>query len=236
MERIDDLQIKGLRLIQDTDLFMFGTDSVLLADFARVKKNTSVLDIGTGTGVICFLLYGRCDCARYTGIDIQQRSIELAKKSQKLNGIGDTMEFVCTDLKDFNRKGCYDLVCSNPPYERLGTGFTGGNDHVLTSRYEVAATLDDIVACAARSLKPKGRLCMVYKAERLAELTIVLKEHGLELKGIRTIHSKSGAAPRLILVEAMKGANSGVKWYPPLIMYDSEGRETQEVKRIYGQG
>lgn len=236
MERIDDLQIKGLKLIQDTDLFMFGTDSVLLADFARVKKNTTVLDIGTGTGVICFLLYGRCDSAFYTGIDIQPRSIELAKRSVELNEIESGMEFICTDLKEFIRKDSFDLVCSNPPYERLGTGFTGGNDHVMLSRYETAATLKDIVSCAAVNLKPKGRFCLIYKAERLGELTLELKAQGLELKGLRTIHKNKGAAPRLILAEAMKGAGPGVKWYAPLIMYDEDRNITDEVRRIYGEG
>ena len=235
MERIDDLQ-NGLRLIQDTDLFMFGTDSVLLSDFARVKKNTAVLDIGTGTGVICFLLYARCDTAKYTGIDIQRRSIELAEKSRKLNGIERNMEFICTDLKDFDGKASFDLVCSNPPYERIGTGFVGGNDHVMLSRYETAATLDDIVACSARSLTPKGRFCMVYKAERIAELVLTLNEYGLELKGIRTVHKKAGTAPRLVLIEAIKGGNSGVKWFEPLIMYNGDGSISMEMRRIYGEG
>ena len=236
MERIDDLQIKGLRIIQDTELFMFGTDSVLLADFACVKSGMTVLDIGTGTGVICFLLYGRCDKARYTGIDIQQKSIQLAEKSRRLNGIEGAIRFICTDLKDFNEKNSYDLICSNPPYERLGTGFLGGNDHVLTSRYETTATLKDIVACSSRCLKSKGRLCMVYKAERLGELTVALKEQGLELKGIRTIHKNAKTAPRLVLIEAMKDGNLGVKWYPPLIMYNMDGSMSDDMRRIYGEG
>lgn len=230
------MQIKGLHIIQDTDLFMFGTDSVLLADFARVKKNTDVLDIGTGTGVICFLLYGRCGSAKYTGIDIQPRAIELAKRSKALNSIDEGIEFICTDLKDFTRKNSYDLVCTNPPYEKLGTGFTGGNEYVMKSRYETASTLFDIISCAARNLKPKGRLCMVYKAERIAELTLALSAHGLELKALRTIQKNAATPPRLILVEAIKGGNCGVKWHAPLIMYDNGGKLTDEMRRIYNGG
>lgn len=233
MERVDDLQLKNLKLVQDTNLFMFGTDSVLLADFARPKKHTRVLDIGTGTGVICFLLWGRCESADYTGIDIQQKSINLANKSKALNGI-DNIEFICTDLKEFTRKDSFDLICSNPPYERLGTGFTGGNEHVMLSRYETAANLCDLVSCAARNLKPKGRFCMVYKAERIAELVKVLGGFDLELKVIRPIQKNAASPPRLLLLESVKGAATGVKWHPPLMMYDDKGKETDELRRIYG--
>lgn len=235
MERIDDLQIKGLRLIQDTDLFMFGTDSVLLSDFARPKKNTRILDIGTGTGVICFLLYGRCEDAKYVGIDIQQKSINLACRSKEMNGTS-AIDFICTDLKDYTDKSGFDLVCSNPPYERLGTGFTGGNEQVRLSRYETAADIDDLIACASLNVKPKGRVCMVYKAERLGELIKVMGKYRLELKRLRPIQKNAVSAPRLILVEAIKDGNMGVKWQEPLLLYDMDGNESEELRRIYGNG
>lgn len=234
MERTDDLQIKGLRIIQDTDLFMFGTDSVLLCDFAKVKKNTRVLDIGTGTGVICFLLWARCETASYVGIDIQKRSIDLANRSKEMNKISN-IEFLNEDLKDFTNKHSFDLVCSNPPYEKIGTGFTGGNEHIKQSRYETASSLDDVVCCAWRNLKPKGKFVMIYKAERLFELIKVMDKYGIELKRIRPIQKNITTAPRLILIEGISGGNSFVQWLPPLIMYDENKQLSMEVRRIYGE-
>ncbi|MBQ9624480.1 MAG: methyltransferase [Clostridia bacterium] len=212
MERTDDLQ-NGLYIIQDTDMFMFGTDSVLLSKFIRLKKKQRILDLGTGTGVLCFLLYGRCKEAFYTGIDIQQQCIDLAKKSRALNKIESGIEFFCTDLKDFTDKEGFDIVCSNPPYERLNTGFMGGNEAVQKSRYELTAALEDIIACAARNLKSKGRLFIIYKAERIGEFTVLCHKYGLELKGIKPIQNSLNRPPRLLLLEAMKDGEKGVKWY-----------------------
>ena len=235
MERIEDLQRDGLKIIQDTDKFMFGTDSVLLANFAKIKKNQKVLDIGTGTGIITFLMYGRHKNANYTAIDIQEEMIEMANRSKALNGI-ENIEFIHTDLKDFDKKEYFDVVVCNPPYEKLGTGFTNGNDAILQSRYEISATLQDIIACAKNSLKSNGKLFMIYKAERIAELANVLTSANLELKGIQPIVKNAVTPPRLILIEAIKGGHLGVKWHEPIIMYDENGQLTNQVRSIYNAG
>lgn len=230
MEQIHDLQLNHLKIIQDDDKFMFGTDGVLLARFAKVKKGERALDIGSGTGIVSFIGFGLQSQAHYTGIDIQADMTDMAQRSQELNGI-EPMEFVTADLKGYDGRHGFDVVTCNPPYEKLGAGEQTQNPYAQIARYEIAAELPDIVACAFRALQPAGRLYMIHRAHRLTQVARVLREHQLELKGIRPILKDARSAPKLLLLEASYGGKEYLHWYPPVILYgeDRKMRDYEEM-------
>ncbi len=211
MERIEDLG--NIKIYQDDSKFKFGTDALLLAKYVNVKKGNRVLDIGTGTGIITFSIYK--PLASFVGIDIQEDMISLANKSKALNSL-ENIDFIHCDLKEYCEKHSFDCLVSNPPYEPLGSGFINENEKI--SRYEYKATLEDIVECAKNNGKPNSRFYMIYKANRLFELCVVLNRHGFSLKEIVPLQKNENTAPRLIMIKAVKNGKSDTKWLAPIYL------------------
>ena len=234
-EQIDDLQIMGLKIIQKKDGFKFGTDAVLLSDFAKsiISKNT--LDLCTGTGIIPFLLYGKTKTRCFSAIEIQEQMAEMAQKSVKLNGLEDEISIICEDLKNAVKifgKRKFDLITCNPPYIR--SGVKNETDAKTISRHEVMCTLEDIIKVSSDLMTQTGRLAMVHRPSRIAELLYLMKKYKIEPKRIRFVNKTEKEPPVLVLVEGMYGAKSDVNVMKPLIMYDDEMSETEEMKEIYG--
>lgn len=217
MEKIEDLQLAGLKIFQDDNKFKFGTDGVLLARYAKVKKNAKVLDIGTGTGIVTFIMYGLQPCADYTAIDIQAEMVEMAQRSKKLNEI-EKIEFKCVDLKEFNGKKEFDVIVCNPPYEKNNTVEQNKNPYEAMSRYEITTTLEEIIKCVSRSLASNGRFFMIHKAERMAEIIKIMYDNGLELKAVCPILNGKKTVPRLILMEGTSNGKEYLHWQAPLIL------------------
>ncbi|MGI6153683.1 MAG: tRNA1(Val) (adenine(37)-N6)-methyltransferase [Christensenellaceae bacterium] len=237
MERIDDLQLKGLRLIQNPALFCFGTDAVLLADFAEVKKGERVADFGTATGVLPLLLYGRQEDASYYGLEIQQALYEIAVRNVALNGLENRVSIFKGDIKaaaSVLGRG-YDVVVVNPPYEKEKDGLARGSACHRIARKEVLITLDGILAAAGEVLKSGGRLYMIHKASRLPEIFYKMKEQRIEPKILRLVQAREGAEPKYALICGMKDAAEHLIVRPPLVLEDGDGNETQEVMRIYNR-
>lgn len=238
-ERIDDLQYKGLKLIQNKAGFCFGVDSVLLSDFAKgIKKNTIVVDIGTGTGIIGLLLCKKTELKKIYGIEIQREVAEMAKRSIALNNLSDKFEIINTDINDifaFLEPNSIDSIVTNPPYKKVNTGVINEAEKQMISRHEIKCTLEDIIEKSSKLLKDKGELYMVHRAERLADIMCILRKYRLEPKNIRFVHSKIGEKPNLILVKAVKFANEFLKIDKPLVIYDENGEYTQEINDIYGR-
>ncbi len=238
MERIDDLQYKGLHLIQDTDLFCFGTDAVLLADFAVVPKRARVVDLGAGTGIIPVLLFGRQPQAEYRMIEIQPRLYELAVRNIALNGMEQCAQAVLGDIKDAYRLlgGGYDVVVANPPYEKNGDGAARQSECHRIARKEAAVDFEGICSAAGKLLKSGGKIYLIHKAARLAELLFKLKTHRLEPKILRMVQPREHMEPKYALIGAAKDAGEGIRVLPPLVIYGSDGEETEEVRGIYHRG
>ena len=158
-ERIDDLEFKGLKIIQNEKGFCFGMDSVLLSDFAKnIKNNSTVLDLGTGTGIISILLCGKTNLKKVVGIEIQQDVANMAKRSSQLNNLQDRFEVVNTniiDLKNIYEKQSFDVIVTNPPYKKENTGITNENEAKLISRHEITANLEDFISIYKDLLKDK---------------------------------------------------------------------------------
>lgn len=217
MEKIEDLQLAGLKIYQDENKFKFGTDGVLLAKYAKVKKGAKVLDIGTGTGIVTFIMYGLQPQAEYTGIDIQDEMISMAMRSKEFNKI-ENIGFEHIDLKEFNGKKEFDVIVCNPPYEKNNTGEQNKNPYEAMSRYEITTSLEEIIKCVSRSLASNGKFFMIHKAERLAEIIKIMYDNGLELKAICPILNGKKEIPRLLLMEGTSNGKEYLHWQVPLIL------------------
>ena len=234
-ERIDDLQFKGLKLIQNPKMFCFGTDSVLLADFVQLRNGDSVVDLGTGNGIIPVLLAGRGKKVRITGIEIQPEVAELARRNMRLNGLEQTTEILTGDVREVRTvfSGYATVAVCNPPYEKLGSGRISGSEAHRIARHEVMCTLKDIVKSAAELLQTGGRFFLIHRSERLAEAVYLLKSCELEPKVLRMVQSARGKPPGYVLIKSVKNAGEGLKVRAPLILYDGRGKYTEELDRIY---
>lgn len=238
-ERIDDLQYKGLKIIQNKNGFCFGVDSVLLSDFAKnIKTNCTVMDIGTGTGIIGLLLCKKTNLEKIYGIEIQKDVADLAKRNILMNQLENKFEIINCDINhifEHLEPNCIDCIVTNPPYKKANTGIQNEDKRQMISRHEVKCTLEDIIKNASKLLKDKGEFYMVHRAERLVDIMYTLRQYRLEPKNIRFVHSKQGEKPNLILVKAIKYANPFLKIEKPLVIYDENGNYTEEINQIYGR-
>lgn len=241
-ERIDDLQYKGLKIIQNTKGFCFGIDSVILSDFAKnIKKGSKVVDLGTGTGIIGLLLCKKTELKEIVGVEIQKEVAEMANRSIKLNKLEDKFKILNTDInKIFEdkllEKNKFDVVVMNPPYKEKGNGKINEVDSKIISRHEVKATLSDFIKVASNLLKDKGEIYIVHKPERMPDIIQKMRENKIEPKEIKTVYSNKKTEASLILIKGIKGANKFFKILEPLYIYEENGEYTKEIKEIYNIG
>ena len=236
-ERLDDLQRNGFRIIQNPEKFCFGMDAVLLSGFAKVKKGETVLDLGTGTGIIPILLKGKTAGKHFTGLEIQEESAGMARRSVLLNDLFEDVDIVTGDIKeavDLFGAASFDVVTSNPPYMTGNHGLTNPQEAKAIARHEVLCTLDDVVRAAAGVLKPNGRFYMVHRPFRLAEIFGVMSKYKLEPKRMQLVYPYVDREPNMVLIEALKGGRPRITVEKPLIVYKSPGVYTDEIYDIYG--
>ncbi len=235
-ERLDTLQYQGLQIIQKEQGFRFGTDSVLLADFAAPRSGDRVADLGTGTGILCILMASRQPNSTYTALEIQEDMAEMAVRSVMLNNMAERIEVHACDFRDapaFLGHGKFSLVVCNPPYGKAGGSMVNVRDSERIARHEGDCTVEDMARTAAALLKTGGRLAVVYPAPRAFELMTALKNCHIEPKRIRTVHSQADRDPKLILLEGVRSGGSMLHWMPPLILNNPDGTPSDEWKRIY---
>ena len=230
-ERIDDLQYKNLKIIQEKNGFCFGIDSVILADFAKnIKKDSEVVDLGTGTGILGILLCGKTKLKKVTGIEIQPEVANMAERSIKLNSLENKFKIINEDIKEIINKKYL-----NPPYKEIGKGVINENEKKLISRHEIKATLEDFIKISAQLLKSKGEIYMVHKPERLVDIIYLMRENKLEVKELKFIYSSEGKESNLVLIKAIKGGNKFLKILEPLFIYEKNGKYSEKINRIYSE-
>ncbi|MGE5677108.1 MAG: tRNA1(Val) (adenine(37)-N6)-methyltransferase [Pseudomonadota bacterium] len=236
-EAIDDLQ-NGYRIIQKSGSFRYGVDAVLLSDFADIKSRHSVIDLGTGTGVIPLLVYARNKPAEITAIEIQPDMADMAMRSMKLNGLEDRIKVLCMDLKaapELLGKARYDCVITNPPYVKKECGINNPSETKAIARFEIMCSLEELMAASKELLKPGGKLFMVHRTDRLADIIYEMRNNGIEPKRIRFVHPSPGKRPNLLLIEGTRGGNKELRFMDPLYIHDENGNYTGEIHRIYGR-
>ena len=225
-ERLDDLQIAGLELIQDPEKFCFGVDAVFLSDFAKVKPGETVLDMGTGNGIIPILLSAKTKGKHFTGLEIQAETAEMARRSVRYNHLEDKVEIVTGDIKEaaeIFKPAFFDVITTNPPYMLAEHGLRNSDDAKTVARHEVLCSLDDILRESMRLLQDKGRFYMIHRPFRLTEILIKMNHYKIEPKRIQFIYPHIDKEPAMVLIEGVRGAKPRVTVEPPIIIYDKSG-------------
>ncbi len=243
-ERIEELGIGDLKVVQNPDYFCFGTDSVLLANFVKSTKLSNViLDFCTGSAVIPFIVSAKQKCSRIFAVELQSEMLQLAKKGIEINKLNKKVIPVHMDLKDY--KGIkkvlteegfpdtVDIITVNPPYKKEGTGIKNESSVKQIARHEIKCTLEDIFISANKLLKDLGKLYMVHKPERLAEIIYTAKKYGFEAKRIKLVEPKQGMKASIALFEFSKYGKPEVIIEPTLIEYKEDGTYTDEMMKIY---
>ena len=236
-ERLDELHRNGYRIIQNARKFCFGMDAVLLSGFARVKAGERVLDLGTGTGIIPILLRGKTPGRNFTGLEIQEESADMARRSVAYNHLEDSISIVTGDIREaaaLFRAASFDVVTSNPPYMTDRHGLVNPDLPKAIARHELLCSLEDVVRGAAGVLRPGGRFYLVHRPFRLAEIMTVLVRYRLEPKRMRLVYPFVEKEPNMVLLEAVQGGNSRITVEKPLIVYREPGVYTEEIYEIYG--
>jgi len=239
-ERLDDLLIGGLKIIQHTGLFRFSLDAVLLAHFATVRKDAAAVDLGAGTGVLGLLLAAR-GAKTVSGVELNPDLADMARRSISLNGLDDRLTVVCADVRSIRdgrllAAGRWDLVVANPPYRTPGGGAVSPSGALASARHELAGGVEDFVAAAAFLLRARGRLAMVHLSERLADVVVTMRGAGLEPKRLRLVHSAPEKPAKLLLIEGARGARPGLEVLPPLYVYGGDGCYSREILAYYQVG
>lgn len=235
-ERLDDLQRCGYKLIQNTGIFCFGMDAVLLCAFANVREGDRVLDLGTGNGVIPILLKGRTKGSHFTGLEIQDINVDMARRSVAYNSIDEYVDIVHGDIKEASAifgGASFDVVTTNPPYMNENHGLKNPESHKAIARHEILCTLEDVIREGAKVLKPGGSFCMVHRPHRLTEIFELMRKYKVEPKRMRMVHSFIDKEATMVLVEGIRGGRPMIKVEKPLIIYESQGKYTEEIIRLY---
>ncbi len=235
-ERIDELQRDGYRIIQNPDRFCFGMDAVLLSSFARAKRGERVLDLGTGNGVIPILMEAKTAGEHFTGLEIQEESADMARRSVLLNGLEDKIRIVTGDMKEAATifgAASFHVITMNPPYMTNSHGLVNPTDAKAIARHELTCSLEEMIASAAKLLKSGGRFYMVHRPFRLAEIITLLVKYKLEPKRMRLVYPYVDKEPNMVLIEALRGGKPRITVEAPLIVYEAPGIYTEELKKLY---
>jgi tRNA1(Val) A37 N6-methylase TrmN6 len=236
-ERVDDLQRKGYKIIQNEEKFCFGMDAVLLSSFTMVKPGEKVLDLGTGTGIIPILLEAKTEGEHFTGLEIQAESADMARRSVEMNGLSGKIDIVEGDIKEASKifgKNTMNVVTVNPPYMNDLHGIKNPELPKAIARHEVLCTLEDVVREGAAVLKQNGRMYMVHRPHRLVEIITMMVKYKLEPKRMRLVHPYKDKEANMVLIEALKGGKSMIKVEEPLIVYKDVNVYTEELMEMYG--
>ncbi len=238
MTTTDTLFEGRLKVIQKKKGYRFSVDAAILAHHIRLKPTDIAVDLGTGCGIIPLILSLQTPSAHIYGIEIQKDLAELSSRNVHENHMEGSITIIHGDMKDFRshlNPGTVDVVLSNPPYHKLFSGRINPEEERAVARHEIRASLQDVVSVAESLLKPSGRLIVIYPAERAIDLIVNMRTFKLEPKRLRFIHPKRRSGAILTVVEGIKYGNPGLEVDSPFIIYESEGRYTDEAKKVTGE-
>lgn len=236
-ERLDDLILGDMKIIQPRQGYRFSIDAVLVAFFPRLERVGQVVDLGTGSGVIPLLLAYRNQNIRITGLEIGEAAVQRARRSAEYNRLSKRITILQGDIKNIGGllpPGEADLVVSNPPFWKKGEGRVSKDPEQALARHELEIDLPGIITAAAYLLKAGGSLNMIHRADRREEILSHLSRHGFNQIRIRRVQSFPDRQSHLLLVEGRKGPYMELLEMEPLIIYQQAGEYSEEIKGIYG--
>lgn len=240
-ERIDQLMQYNLEIIQSPSVFSFSLDAVLLGDFAQVPKHNraKVVDLCSGNGAIALMLSQKTK-SPITGVEIQERLVDMANRSIQLNDLKDKVRMIHTDVNDIKnwiRHDSVDVVTCNPPYFKVtGESIKNPNEHLAIARHEIYLSLQEMMKATSFLLKTKGKAYFVHRPERFLEILDAMRSVNLAPKRVRFVYPKEHKEANMILIEGIKnGKETGFTVLPPLFVFDQQDEYLPEVRRmIYG--
>lgn len=243
-ERIDDLGINELKIIQNKEYFCFGTDSVLLANFMESKNSTNVIiDLCSGSGVIPVIVSAKNSYKKIYAVELQEEMYDLLARNIKLNKLEGSIVPILSNIKDVKKirreiiekenVDSADIIICNPPYKKCGTGILNEDKVKYIARHEIECTLEDIFFSSSKLLKTKGKLYIVHKPDRLSDLIAKARQYSLEAKRIRFVYPTINSKPGIALIEYMKNGGNELVIEKPLIEFNEDGSYTDEIYQIY---
>ncbi len=238
-ETLDNLSLGNLQLFQAENGYRYSLDPVLLARFVSIAAGETVVDLGTGCGIIPLILAQISAAGSLLGIERQPLLADRAKRNVEINQLTDRVTIIADDIRrvaDLLPAASCDLVVTNPPYRHLGSGRIAPNDERAAARHELAGGLADFVAAASWLLKNGGSFAVIYLVERLPELLAGMVAKDIEPKRLRMVHPRQGEAAKMVLLEGRKGGRPGLQVEKPLYIYKNGegGRDyTEEVLQMY---
>lgn len=241
MKRIDSIGFGGLKLVQDSDSFCYGTDAILLAhmlwkDELLAERFRRIADLGTGNGVVPLILSAKTKAGLY-GIDVQDAAIDLAEETSRINNLKERLTFIRGNVRDIeeliSEGASFDAVTMNPPYTEAGRGLASTNAVKAIARQEIEGTLDDFLEAADYLLKSGGHIYIVHRPMRLTDIIESMRRKCLEPKEIQLVSGKRGETPNILLVHGVKGGKNELKVLPELTVRNDDGSFTEEMKAAY---
>ena len=243
-ERIDELGINDLKIIQNKKYFCFGTDSVLLANFVKSEKDSNtIIDFCSGSGVISVIILAKKKFKKIYSVELQKEMYELLEKNIRYNKLQNDIIPICCDVKDYifvrkevmktSKSGTVDIIVCNPPYKSVKTGIKNEEKVKYIARHEVLCNLEDIFKSASNLLNTKGKLYIVHKPERLSDLISIARNYRLEPKRIKFVQPNINLKPSIVLIEYVKDGKNEIIIEKPLIEYNEDGSYTEEFLKIY---
>ncbi len=233
-----DTFFKGrLQVRQPQTGYRFSIDAVLLACNIKSQPGDSVLDLGTGCGIVPLILAYQNKEIKIYGVEIQKELADIALINVKENNMEDQISIICRDMKNLKHgmiSGPADIVVCNPPFRKPGSGRMNPDLQKAVARHEIKINLDDVIYTACRMLRTSGKFIMIYSAQRMIDMFTEMRSNCIEPKFCRMIHSNISSEAKLVLVEGIKGGNPGIKTGKPLLIYQKDGSYTDEVKLMMG--
>lgn len=232
-ETLEDLPSVNCKIIQKKKGFRFTVDSILLVNFLKLKKNTNLLDIGTGTGIMPLLLCRKEEINLITAVEIETEIAKMFEKTIEINSLESKIKLINTDIKNYKEEP-FDMIISNPPYMKLNEGYVSPHDYRAGARHEVNLDLKELLINGKRLLKNGGSFNLVYRTNRFMEVLDEAKMLNLNAKRVRFIYSKSNQNSDLFMMEMIKGFKCACVVEEPLYIYNEHGEYTEELKKYYG--
>ena len=231
------LGYKDMYIYQDTDMFSFSLDSVLLPNFITINKGiTNILDIGTGNAPIPLILSTKTD-ASITAVEVQPEVFNLAKKSVEENNLENRINVICDDINNLYNdleSDSFDIITCNPPFFKVNKNSNLNNsDYKTIARHEVKLNLSQLLKISRKLLKNNGIFGIVHRPDRLTDILVEMRSNNIEPKKIRLVYPRIGEEANILLIEGTKNGNVGLKILPPLYVHDKDGNYTEEVLKYF---
>ena len=232
-ETLEDLPSVNCKIIQKKKGFRFTVDSILLVNFLKLKKNTNLLDIGTGTGIMPLLLCRKEEINLITAVEIETEIAKMFEKTIEINSLKSKIKLINTDIKNYKEEP-FDMIISNPPYMKLNEGYVSPHDYRAGARHEVNLDLKELLINGKRLLKNGGSFNLVYRTNRFMEVLDEARMLNLNAKRVRFIYSKPNQNSDLFMIEMIKEFKCACVVEEPLYIYNEHGEYTEKLKKYYG--